>query len=414
MSREPTNVLTKRLTPRSPRVLYIVYWGATEITGGSWILPHVRKLASLGATLTLVTFEKPSDWMRYKEVETSLRDSGVKWIPLRYHKRPKVPATAFDVLHGVARGCMRSLHTRFDILHARTFIGGLIGLALAPLVHAKLIYHNEGFYPDEQVDGGIWAAGSPPHRIAKFLEHQLYARSDAVITMSQRGKVAVESLPAVRRKRTPIIFAPACVDVEAFSLRATQPATRKGENILRFIYIGSVGGRYMLDAVGRFVANALREVERVHLRVLVKADLELVTSVLRSSGLPDGSWSVDSVPHTEVPGELARQDAGLFFLSQGLSEHGCSPTKIGEYWASGLPVVTTPNAGDTDMIVRRQRVGVIVNEHSAAAYTQAARELQVLLADPELAARCRQAAESHYALAPAIERQFKLYQDVMS
>jgi glycosyltransferase involved in cell wall biosynthesis len=115
-----------------------------------------------------------------------------------------------------------------------------------------------------------------------------------------------------------------------------------------------------------------------------------------------------------MPGELAMHDAGIHFLAQGLSEHGGSPTKIGEYWAAGLPIVVTPNAGDSDEIVRRERVGVIVEEHSDEAYSRAAAELRSLLQDGDLANRCRRAAEAHYALGPACERQFSLYRELAS
>jgi len=115
-----------------------------------------------------------------------------------------------------------------------------------------------------------------------------------------------------------------------------------------------------------------------------------------------------------MPGELSQHDAGLYFLKQGLSEHGCSPTRIGEYWACGLPVVTTPNVSDTDEIVRREGVGVVVREHSEAGYSEAIRSLAKLLEDPELAARCRRAAETHFALHPACERQMALYLEVLA
>ncbi|HXF39137.1 MAG TPA: glycosyltransferase, partial [Blastocatellia bacterium] len=86
--------------------------------------------------------------------------------------------------------------------------------------------------------------------------------------------------------------------------------------------------------------------------------------------------------------------------------------KIGEYWAMGLPVVTTPNVSDTDEIIRRERVGVVVRENSDDAYRSAARELKALLEDEELAARCRRAAEDHYSLDRACDRQFDLYRDL--
>jgi len=140
------------------RVLYVVYWGAAEPLGQSLVLPAVMKLADLGAELTLVTFDKPDDLALGEEmarIRASLDKRGVRWIPLRYHKRPKVPATAFDVFNGAARSIIARLKVRPDVIHARTFIGGMIGMAIAPILRSKLIYHNEGFYPDEQVDAGV-------------------------------------------------------------------------------------------------------------------------------------------------------------------------------------------------------------------------------------------------------------------
>jgi glycosyltransferase involved in cell wall biosynthesis len=397
-----------------PRVLYIAYWGAAEPLGQSLILPAVEKLAELGVTLTLVTFEKPADLERRAElgdIRNSLRRSGITWIPLRYHKRPRIPATAFDLAHGCARGIAAHLKMRHDIIHARTFVGGLIGLALAPLSGARLVYHNEGFYPDEQVDGGVWRAGSTAHRLACCLEQRMYARADGIIAMSNRAKEAIESFRAVRRRGTPVIVVPSCVDLDHFhDSRSSPPGYHER---LKLVYIGSVGGRYILDRIGRFAAVASQMLSEVELRVLTRAEPSLVAPMLDSSGLNRAAWSLSAVSRERMPRELAGHDAGLFFLARGLSEHGCSPTKIGEYWAMGLPVVSTPNAGDTDAIIRRERVGVIVSDHTDAEYRRAIAELQLILQDPRLADRCRRAAERHYALAPACERQVSLYHQII-
>ncbi|MCS6806058.1 MAG: glycosyltransferase [Acidobacteriota bacterium] len=399
----------------APKVLYIVYWGAAEPLGQSLVLPAVRRLAALGAELTLVTFEKPADAANRDEmtrIRRLLQQSGVRWVPLRYHKRPKWPATAVDVTHGWMRAILERMRNRPEIIHARTFIGGLIGLALAPVIGAKLVYHNEGFYPDEQVDGGVWRANSMPHRLAKFLEQRMYARADGIIAMSRRGKQVIECLPAVARNRTPVIVVPSCVDLERFRWNGSRAVVARDS--LRLIYIGSVGARYLLDKIGRFAAVVFRDVLPGHLRILTKADGELVRSMLAAGGLSAEQWSVGSVPHAAMPEQLAGQHAGLFFLAQGLSEHGCSPTKIGEYWAMGLPVITTPNVSDTDQIIAHRRVGVIVHEHTDAAYRRAGHALLSLLNDPELPERCRQAAEAHYALEPACQRQMELYDHLLS
>jgi glycosyltransferase involved in cell wall biosynthesis len=250
-----------------------------------------------------------------------------------------------------------------------------------------------------------------PHRIAKFLEQRLYSRADGIVALSHRAKKAIDSLPQVQRKATPVIVVPSCVDLNHFRFSEAKPERER--DLLRFVYNGSVGGRYILDRIGRFVVAASRETRRVHLRVLSRAEPELVASMLNTGNLSGDLWSLHSVPYSAVPGELTDHQAGLSFLTQGISEHGCSPTKIGEYWAVGMPVITTPNVSDTDDIIRRERVGVIVQEHSDDAYLSAIKELQRLLKDPELASRCRRAAETHYALEPACERQLALYRDIV-
>jgi glycosyltransferase involved in cell wall biosynthesis len=396
-------------------VLYLVYWGAAEPLGQALVLPSVRRLAQLGAKVTLVTFDKAEDLCRREQVGAIRRDldaRGIRWISLRYHRRPHMPAKFYDACAGWVSAIVGQLRGRTAIVHARTFVGGLMGLPLARLLRARFVYHNEGFYPDEQVDGGVWPAGSVRHRIARRLEAGLYARADGIIALSQRARATIEALPQVRRRRTPVIVVPSAVDLDRFRRSEARGSVRREG--LRLVYTGSVGARYRLDSVARFAAVATEEFGPVSLRVLTHADRGLVEEMLRASGLARDAWSVDSIPYAAVPAELCRYDAGLFFLTQGLSEHGCSPTKIGEYWACGLPVVSTPNVSDTDEIVHRERVGVIVKEHSDAGYREAARTLSVLLEDVDLAARCRHAAESHYALEPACDRQVALYRSVLS
>lgn len=391
-------------------VLYVAYWGALEPLGRALVLPAVTRLAALGAEITLMTFEKPADKGRQaevKQVDDSLREAGVHWAPLPYHKRPQVPATALDIAHGVVRGVHRRLTTRPDVVHARTFVGGLIGLPLSRLTGASLIYHNEGFYPDEQVDAGFWRRDSMPHRVARRLERRLYRRADAIFSLSQAGKQVIESLDGVREKHTPVEVVPSCVDLDHF---VPQERADGRNGSLRLVYVGSIGGRYLVDRIGRFAHVARTERPDTTLALLTAAGPDVVRSTLASSELPENAWSSKFVPYERLPAELASQDAGLAFHSHGLSAAGGSSTKVGEYWAMGLPVISTPGLADVDDIVRRERVGVVVPDHTDDAYRASLDELGTLLQDPELPGRCRAAAEKHYGLDEACRRQLAVYE----
>jgi glycosyltransferase involved in cell wall biosynthesis len=351
--------------------------------------------------VTLVTFEKPEHLHRRElisEMRRDLESRGIRWLSLRYHQTPQVPAKMYDALAGWVSSIGAQLRERTAIVHARTFVGGLIGLALARLLRASFIYHN--------------AAGSARHRIAKQLEARLYARADGIIALSERARVTIQALPPVRQRRTPVIVVPSAVDLDRF--RCSQEGNCERRDDLRLIYAGSVGARYRLDQAARFAAVAAEELGQVRLHVVTLADRVLVEQMLRASGLRPDAWSIAALPHSQMPDELRQHDAGLSFRAQGLSEHGCSPTKIGEYWACGLPVVSTANVSDTDEIVHRERVGVIVKEHSEAAYREVARGLRTLLKDVSVGVRCRRAAESHYAMGPACERQMTLYRQLLS
>jgi glycosyltransferase involved in cell wall biosynthesis len=400
---------------RPIRVLYVVYWGALESLGQSLVVPAVLLLAKLGVELTLITFEKPND-LADQNVLGALRaafaEANVRWHPLRYHKKPKWPATAWDGFAAVLKAIQLNFGGSFDVVHTRSFVAGPMGFVIARLLGARFVYHNEGFYPDEQVDGGVWKEGSKVHRLARHIESFLYDHADGIIALSERARTILTARPKVAKWHVPVIVVPSAVDLNAFQpppARSSRARTR-----IRLIYLGSVGLRYRLDDAGRFVAAVRRLQPDTTLTVVSRADTALVTSMLDDAGLHRDAWTLKELPHREVPAELHRHDAGLFFLTEGLSEHGCSPTKIGEYWACGLPVVTTPNVSDTDAIVQAGRVGVVVRPHGKPGFDDGARALLDLLGDPALATRCRQAAEYSYALDASCLRQANLYRELVS
>jgi glycosyltransferase involved in cell wall biosynthesis len=394
---------------RPLRLLYVVYWGAAEPLGQSLVLPAVRELSRRGIEVTLVTFEKPADLARVGEVAgiaARLEESGVGWVPLRYHKRPKLPATAFDLFQGFVRSVCAQLPHRPDIVHARTFIGGLVGAAAASALRVPLVHHAEGFYAEEQIDAGVWSPESRTYRVARRLESWLYGRAEGLVVLSEKARGAVLALPRVARRGTQVVVVPSCVDLGLFPA----PNEPLGVGRLELVYLGNVEGRYLFDRVARFAAIASESPEGAHLHVLTRADAGLVGNKARAAGLPETALTIASVPHAAVPSALAGRDVGIHFLPRGRAEHGGSPTKIGEYWAAGLPVLVTPNVGDTDRIIAAEGVGMVLGEHSDDAYRAAADALRRLRTSPGLRARCRAVAEAHYALGPATDRQVALYE----
>ena len=84
------------------RTLYLCYLSVLEALTQSQVIPYLALLARRGIEVHLLTFEP-----NYRETReaiavegAALGASGIRLHTLPYHKRPSLPATAYDVLRG--------------------------------------------------------------------------------------------------------------------------------------------------------------------------------------------------------------------------------------------------------------------------------------------------------------------------
>src|SRR6185369_11523385 len=88
------------------RVLFISYNGMLEPLGQTQVLPYLRELAKRGVKFTLLSFERDKAFTAdgqsaCDELKQELAGQGIEWHSLRYHQRPSLPATAYDVVCGI-------------------------------------------------------------------------------------------------------------------------------------------------------------------------------------------------------------------------------------------------------------------------------------------------------------------------
>lgn len=395
-----------------PHLAYVIYWGATEPLGRAVALPPVEAFTRR-FDVTLLSFEKEADLeeeARLQDVRGRLEAAGVGWIPLRYHKRPPVISSFWDAWRGW-RALVRA-HRRhpFDVVEARTFVAGLIGARAAPALDVPLVYYMDACWPDEQVDAGHWREGSLRHRVARALESRTLERASGLVVLTEEAKDRLAREGRIEGR--PVTVAPPTSRLVERAGPDDVRESREPSDGLRLIYLGSVTGRYRLGAMLDFVRAAREERPGTTLSVLARRDRHRVRRAAGKRGLGD-VVTVRGVEHDEVPGELRRADAGLFFLAPGLSEPCVSPTKVGEYLAYGLPVVSTRASGDAAGVIESARAGVVLDDDSPGAYRAAAARLSGLVADPELPGRAHRAATEHYGLRRAMEGQIRVFETVL-
>jgi hypothetical protein len=107
------------------RVLFISYNGMLEPLGQTQVLPYLRKLAQRGVQFTLLSFEKANAFTAEGQrscdaLKDELLGQGIEWHWLRYHQRPSLPATVFDVLTGTLYASQLVQRNRIELVHARS------------------------------------------------------------------------------------------------------------------------------------------------------------------------------------------------------------------------------------------------------------------------------------------------------
>src|SRR5882724_11810733 len=136
------------------RVLYISYTGMLDPLGQSQVLPYLRELAKRGILFTLISFERAAmlDECGLERCETLRRQlaaDNINWHWLRYHQKPSLPATAYDVAVGIRFALQLVKRGRIELVHARSHIPATIALALKKRTGIKMIFDLRGLMAEE-------------------------------------------------------------------------------------------------------------------------------------------------------------------------------------------------------------------------------------------------------------------------
>ncbi len=402
---------------KSLRSLYICYYPLTEPLVQTQVVAYLAGLSQKGHRIHLLTFETaPLSRAHKRKCRQHLAAQGITWHGLRYHKRPSLPATVYDVLCGVAFGTKLIRRHGIDVVHARSHVPATMGLILKRLTGCRLIFDFRGMLAEEYEDAGVWKRNSLPFRLTKALERRCIARADGIVVLTERVRRGL--FDHIRDK--PVRVIPCCADLTQIERQSDQRAAVRSELGLDgktvLVYAGKFGGWYMQrEMVDFFVAarGAIGETGELHFLVLTQSDPQLIRAEFERHGVPPTSCTITKVEAARVGAYLAAADFAISFIEACPSKTASSPTKIGEYLAAGLPVVSNRGVGDVDAILADNNVGILVEDFTEPAYRAAARQVLPLLGDAPTRHRCQETAQAHASLeAIGIPRYHELYQAI--
>ncbi len=391
------------------RSLYICYFGMREPLVQTQVLPYLRELkkgeyAGQRLKISILTFE--SDTLSDTEaIKQRLKDDGIEWYSLPYHKRFSVVATAWDIFRGTLFVRRFISRERPDILHGRVHVPTLMGALGRKLSRRKpkLLFDIRGFFPEEYTDAGVWPENGWLYRIAKRVEKWLLAESDGFVVLTEKARTILfpgSKENGVDKLGRPVEVIPCCVDLKRFAEVDEAQRTRmraklgvEGRRVI--VYVGSFGGWYLTDEMLDFFASARDYYDNGFTMILTQRNGESVRKRLLERGFTEGDFYLGTATPAELPEFVSAADIALSFIKACYSKQSSSPTKIAEYLACGLPIVTNRGVGDIDDLIESNHVGAIIKDFSPASYREALQQIDGLNG---VELTCREVAATEFDL----------------
>ena len=390
------------------RVLYLSYDGMLEPLGQSQVLAYLEKLAA-ESQIHLLSFEKSEDW---NDLETRSRiakrinDAGIRWYPRRYHKRPSALATSYDILVGTLCGLWLVCRHRIGIVHARSYVAAVMALVVKSITGTKFVFDMRGFWADERVDGGLWPRDGRMYRVAKWFERRFLLRADHVVSLTNAAVREMARFPYLQGRMPPMTVIPTCADLARFT-----PANTPRDGFV-LGYVGSAGTWYLFDAVVACFARLRMLRPDARLLIINRNEHAYVRDRLVAGGVAMEAVELRSAEYKEVPAQMARMHAAVFFIKPVFSKQASSPTKFGEFLGCGVPCLANTGVGDMARILFDECVGVAIDGFDAAALDKGLRQLLELVAIPGIRARCVASAQQHFSLEGGVARYDAIYRSL--
>ncbi len=390
------------------RILFLGYWGLRDGLTTSTILPHLRLLQERPdvEAIRLVTIERGAEAEDKLELVTDFPAEKISFAPLRSRPGRNVILNKIEDFVRFPNELVRqAADFRADFILARGAPAG----ALAYLVWEKtgLPFYVESFEPhaDYMLESGVWRRYDPRYLFERHWEkkQKQLARGLMPVAENYRQQLLAEGVPAAR-----LATVPCSVDAHRFgfddvarqSLRHRLGFAAPGTTV--GIYVGKFGGIYYdEEAFGVFRAAADHFGPAFRLIILTPDNESLVRGKLRAAGLRTEAVFVTKAAHAEVPDYLSAADFAFATIKPAPCRRFCSAIKIGEYWASGLPVLVPPGVGDDSAIAEAEGGGAVFDLTVSGSLAAALGRIAEILARPAHRAAIHELARHHRSLGQA-------------
>lgn len=250
---------------------------------------------------------------------------------------------------------------------------------------SKILFYVSSFEPhaDYMLESKVWAKQGLKYRFQKRWESLQKKSAAGLMPVSEKYKDVLlrEGVTAEN-----VFVVPCCVDANIFNLdeqkRESLRQHMRWQDATIGIYVGKYGDLYYKEEAFAIYKQCFDSKPHFRLIILSPQPKEEILQYLEQNQIDKAKVHVASVLHNEVPQYLSAADFAFATIKSYPSARYCSPVKIGEYWANGLPVLLTEGVGDDSDIIKTEGGGATFNLQEEGSLERALQQIQQILKDP--------------------------------
>jgi len=159
----------------------------------------------------------------------------------------------------------------------------------------------------------------------------------------------------------------------------------------------------------QYLAYILRSVDRARILIVTRENHCNLRCDAEQAGIPGNRIVFARADFADMPLFIRLFDVGMFFIRPVASKRGSAATKLAEFLACGVPVIINDGVGDSGDIVRKGRVGLVLPRVDMETFEHSLLDVRALLADREVASRCRGLARELFDVERAVYKYRRVY-----
>lgn len=377
--------------------------------GQSQILPYLKGLSQTHPVhWHILSFEKNLNCLQELHLlQKMLKSYSIDWSPLPYHRRFSIFSKIYDIARGL--GHLQPHLKTYQFILARSYVACCLAFLCHKIYKIPFIFDMRGFWPEERVDGGLWKRNGMLFKITKQLERSFIRHAEAIIVLTQKAALELHKNHQYPTPRQVSII-PTCVDTDHFShpnierMRTASPGWS-------FCYAGSIGTWYCLNEMILFIRFLRSKEIPARLKLLINATSQ--NELQTYPHLRDSSFiEILGSSYAHMPQALQNTDFGIYFIRPSYSKISSCPTKLGEFLAMGIPVITNRGIGDCDEWIEAHTLGILLEDFAPASFEKAYQQLLSLKKDAAVQQRCIEFVNQHLSLKLGVQKYNKVIHNV--